>query len=123
MAACGSLKKRPTSWKTDDILGLVNESEGYLDPRIYTDEELYQLELEQIFARSWLLLCHETHIPKPGDYIAAYMAEDPVVVVRQKDMSIKVFLNQCRHRGMRICRDDGGMPNRSLAATMAGLSI
>ena len=108
MGTCGSVKKRPSSWKTEDILALVNEQEGYIDPRIYTDEDLYQLELEQIFARSWLLLCHETHIPNPGDYLAAYMGEDPVVVVRQKDMSIKVFLNQCRHRGMRICRDDGG---------------
>lgn len=108
MGACGSVRNRSNSWKAEDILGLVNETEGYIDPRIYTDEELYQLELEQIFARSWLLLCHETHIPNPGDYMAAYMGEDPVVVVRQKDMTIKVFLNQCRHRGMRICRDDGG---------------
>jgi phenylpropionate dioxygenase-like ring-hydroxylating dioxygenase large terminal subunit len=36
------------------------------------------------------------------------MAEDPVLVVRQKDGSIRAFLNQCRHRGMRICRADGG---------------
>jgi phenylpropionate dioxygenase-like ring-hydroxylating dioxygenase large terminal subunit len=36
------------------------------------------------------------------------MGEDPVVVVRQKDASIAVFLNQCRHRGMRICRSDAG---------------
>jgi phenylpropionate dioxygenase-like ring-hydroxylating dioxygenase large terminal subunit len=36
------------------------------------------------------------------------MAEDPVLVVRQKDGSIRAFLNQCRHRGMRICRVDCG---------------
>ena len=36
------------------------------------------------------------------------MAEDPVLVVRQADGSIRAFLNQCRHRGMRLCRADQG---------------
>jgi len=56
------------------------------------------------FGRSWLLLGHEGHIPKTGDFLTTYMGEDPVVMVRQKDKSIKVFLNQCRHRGMTIER-------------------
>lgn len=96
------------SWNTSEIEALFDEHAGRIDPRIYTDEDLYQLELERVFARSWLLLGHETQIRKPGDYITTYMGEDPVVVVRQKDASIAVFLNQCRHRGMRICRADAG---------------
>ncbi|HBT34482.1 MAG TPA: benzene 1,2-dioxygenase, partial [Hyphomonas sp.] len=54
------------------------------------------------------MLGHETHVPKAGDFLTAYMGEDPVILVRQKDRSLKVFLNQCPHRGMRICRTDGG---------------
>jgi len=95
-------------WTAEKIRALVNDDEGLLDPRIYSDPGLYELELERVFARSWLLLGHETHIPKAGDYLTQYMGEDPVIVVRQKDKSIKVFLNQCRHRGMRICRSDAG---------------
>lgn len=96
------------NWSIDSLHNLVNEESGQLDPRIYTDEALYQLELERVFGRSWLMVCHEAHVPKAGDYMTTYMGEDPVVVVRQKDGSIKVFLNQCRHRGMRICRSDAG---------------
>src|SRR3546814_4862450 len=66
------------------------------------------IELERVFGRSWLLLGHETQIKKPGDYTTNYMGEDHVLVVREKDGSIAVFLNQCRHRGMRICRSDAG---------------
>lgn len=95
-------------WSDEQIRKLVDQEVGLVDPRIYSDQDLYEIELERVFARSWLLLGHEGHIPKAGDYITTYMGEDPVIVVRQKDGSIKVFLNQCRHRGMRIERSDFG---------------
>ncbi|WP_454834440.1 aromatic ring-hydroxylating oxygenase subunit alpha [Pseudomonas lini] len=97
-----------TEWSVEAIQKLIDVEGGTVDPRIYTDQTIYELEMERVFGRSWLLLGHESHIPKVGDYLTTYMGDDPVVMVRQKDGSVRAFLNQCRHRGMKLCRADAG---------------
>ncbi|WP_326837391.1 aromatic ring-hydroxylating dioxygenase subunit alpha [Amycolatopsis rhabdoformis] len=82
---------------------------GLVPPGIYTETDLYQQELERVFGRSWLFLAHESQLPTKGSFVQTYMAEDPVLVVRQRDGSVAAFLNQCRHRGMRLCRSDQGV--------------
>jgi 3-phenylpropionate/trans-cinnamate dioxygenase alpha subunit len=70
---------------------------------IFWDEQIYQRELEQVFARCWGLVGHESLIPKPGDFTTGYIGEDGVIVARQTDGSIKAFVNACRHRGNKVC--------------------
>jgi nitrite reductase/ring-hydroxylating ferredoxin subunit len=86
----------------------VSLERGEVDRRIFSDEEIFELEMERIFGRAWLFLCHDTQIPEAGDFFQAVMGRDNVLVVRQKDGSIKALLNTCAHRGNAVCRADEG---------------
>jgi 3-phenylpropionate/trans-cinnamate dioxygenase subunit alpha len=88
--------------------------QGMVDRRIYSDPEVYQLELERVFARSWLPIGHESLIPKPGDFLESYMGEESVILVRNRDGELRVLLNSCRHRGNKVCRAEMGNANTFL---------
>ncbi len=97
-----------TPGSADYLESLVNVETGELDRRIFSDEEIFDLEMKNIFGRAWLFLCHETQIPKKGDFFEAPMGKDNVLVVRQRDGGIKAMLNTCTHRGNAVCRAEEG---------------
>ncbi len=88
--------------------GLVDLERGLVSRRIFIEPDIYAQELERIFARCWLFLCHESQIPHPGDFFSTYMGEDPVLALRDSGGRVNAFINFCRHRGNRLCRADAG---------------
>lgn len=113
----------PQAGSYPEFARLVNRENGQVDRTVFTDEEVYQAELRQIFARSWLFLAHESQIPGPGDFIRTSMGEDDVIVVRQRDGSINAFINSCPHRGNRVCMVDAGKKARGFICNYHGWSF
>ena len=91
--------------KLDD---LIMRDTNEVSLRVMTDEELYHYEMERVFAKTWLLLGHESEIPNTGDFVVRDMAEDNVIVARGVDGGVNVSLNVCPHRGMRVCLGEAG---------------
>jgi len=86
----------------------VDMQSGEISREIFVDEAIYRQEQERLFARAWLFVGHESQVPKPGDFFLSRMGEESVILTRDASGSIKVLLNTCRHRGMRVCRYDEG---------------
>jgi len=77
--------------------------------RIYTDPEIFQEEVEKIWSRVWLPVCHESELPEPLDFRTTGLAGNkPIVVVRGEDNRIRAFLNICPHRSNLIVRSPAG---------------
>ncbi|UWR31909.1 benzoate 1,2-dioxygenase large subunit (plasmid) [Sulfitobacter sp. W002] len=71
---------------------------------IFTDEEMFELEIKHIFEGNWIYMAHESQIPNPGDYFTLTMGRTPVVITRDKEGELHALVNACSHRGAQLCR-------------------
>jgi benzoate/toluate 1,2-dioxygenase alpha subunit len=75
---------------------------------IFTDAELFELEMKHIFEANWVYLAHESQIPNNNDYFTTYIGRQPVVVTRDKTGELHAVINACAHRGAMLCRRKHG---------------
>ena len=96
--------------KVTDVLDTLREGlkNGEVPALMYGSEDVYQAELERLYARSWLILGLECEIPNRGDYVLRYIGEDEVIVSRSEKGNVNIMLNHCRHRGTAVCNDMKG---------------
>ena len=88
---------------------IASQKPGWaLDQRFYTDPEIYQLELDRIVTRNWILAGHASQIPDAGDYLVFSLTNESAIIVRGKDGKIRAFANICRHRGSLVCLENRG---------------
>ena len=83
---------------------------------VYTDPALFDLEMDRIFGRAWLVLGHESQVPNPGDFFTTRMGLEPVIVTRHTDGSVRVLINRCAHRGARVCEATAGTTREFVCA-------
>ena len=88
----------------------------------YNSDELTQLEMKQLFLRSWRFVCHVSDIPTPGDYQCFEMADERAVVVRDQDGQVRAFHNVCRHRASRVVGEDKGHCGKAFICPFHGWS-
>ncbi|MFT3755695.1 MAG: Rieske 2Fe-2S domain-containing protein [Pseudoxanthomonas sp.] len=75
---------------------------------IFTNAELFELEMKHIFESNWVYLAHESQIPNNNDYYTTYIGRQPVVITRDKTGELNAVINACAHRGAMLCRRKHG---------------
>ena len=71
---------------------------------IFTDPEIFEIEMKNIFEGNWIYLAHESQIPNKNDYFTTYMGRQPIFIARNRDGELNAFINACSHRGAMLCR-------------------
>ena len=89
-------------------LMLAHNAGQTLQQEFYTDPEIYRLEMEKIFLKSWLYVGHISQVPNRGDYFLFRVDRESVIIVNAGNDGIRGLLNVCRHRGSRICAGESG---------------
>ncbi|HVJ42909.1 MAG TPA: benzoate 1,2-dioxygenase large subunit [Dongiaceae bacterium] len=75
---------------------------------IFTDAELFELEMRHIWEGNWVYLAHESQIPNNNDFFTTFIGRQPIVIARDRTGTLGAFLNACSHRGAMICRHKRG---------------
>lgn len=90
-----------------EMIGAMVQPER-VHSRLFTDPEIFELEIERIFYSTWVCVGHEGEVPDSGDFRLSMIGRQPVIVTRDADNSVNVFFNACRHRGVTVCQEERG---------------
>jgi phenylpropionate dioxygenase-like ring-hydroxylating dioxygenase large terminal subunit len=88
------------------VRSLVQDIEVHRD--VYIDQEIFELEMEHLFANTWVYVGHDSQVPNSGDYFGTTIGTQPVLMVRHTDGSVRVLYNRCPHKGTRITTETCG---------------
>jgi len=78
----------------EDANGLPNEC--------YIDKEYLAYEKDKVFCDNWTAIGVGSSIPNPGDAKPYNLLGIPLILIRDKNMEIRVFHNVCSHRGFKL---------------------
>lgn len=74
----------------------------------YVDDRIAALERKTVFSRTWQVVGRIAQVAKPGDYLTANVAGEPIVVVRGQDGLLRAFFNVCRHHAAAVMTEPCG---------------
>ena len=77
----------------------------------YTDAQVFRIESERIFARSWIAVFASSDVREANAYATATVAGDEILVVRGQDGVLRAFYNVCPHRAHQLLKGCGKARN------------
>ncbi|WP_185267074.1 aromatic ring-hydroxylating oxygenase subunit alpha [Halopseudomonas xiamenensis] len=76
----------------------------------YWSKEFADREWEHMWKKVWHVGGRIAQLELPGDYIVHNFRHESILIVKQKDDSIRAFFNVCQHRGNQlVANEEGGM--------------
>jgi len=74
----------------------------------YVDARIAELERQTVFSKTWQMVGRLDQVEKPGQFVTAAVAGEPIVVVRGSDGALRGFFNVCRHHAAAVVTEPCG---------------
>lgn len=74
----------------------------------YVDDRIAELENRTVFSKTWQMVGRTDQVEKPGQFVTAAVAGEPIVVVRGNDGVLRGFFNVCRHHAAAVVTEPCG---------------
>ena len=74
----------------------------------YVDPRIAELEAQTVFSKTWQMVGRVEQVEKPGQFVTATVAGEPIVVVRGNDGVLRGFYNVCRHHAAAVVTEPCG---------------
>jgi len=75
----------------------------------YVSPDFLERERACVFRRSWQAVGRVDQLRRPGDYFAGCLLDQPYVVLRDQDGTLRAFHNVCRHHAAQVCEGEGNL--------------
>ena len=73
----------------------------------YVEPAWYRVDQDEIIARTWQWVCHVEKLRKSGSYVTVDIAGRPIVLVRDRDGTLRAVYNVCKHRAHELLAGEG----------------
>lgn len=83
----------------------VPSGRSILPAAAYTDQSVFDLEKDRVFASGWSWAGFVHWVSEPGAIRPIHVGGRPLLMIRGEDDEIRVFHNSCRHRGMALTEE------------------
>lgn len=77
----------------------------------YTSKQVFEIEKEAIYAKSWICVGHCSEVATPNQYFTRKIIGENIIVIRGKDSVLRAFYNVCPHRGHELLTGAGKSKN------------
>ena len=95
--------------KSDQFV--INDPDSFnfqVNRKALVDPEILEMEMQNIFDKCWIYVGHESEVNVIGDFKTRNVCGRPVILCRDENSQIRVYLNACRHRAAIVCRESQG---------------
>ena len=73
-----------------------------IEPKCYIEEDIFRIESDRVLRSNWISVGRSDDIPEIGDFFTTELIDEPLILVRDSESSVKALQNACTHKWAKL---------------------